>query len=480
MDCANQFLCLHQNAQSRYSSLRRMVPAAFLGALSVGLVACEPYNVKSPPISAQAWPAIKPLKPKVKTFPTPVLRSQYIETLKRPLAALPLLPKVILTTPKETSGQVPVGLLLPISGKHSSLGKSMLQASLLAMFELADENFLLLPRDTKGTPKGALLAARDAIQEGAQILLGPVFGGSAQAIAPLASRAAINMVSFTNDRTVASDSTFVFGLLPEDRVKRIVSYAFLRGIRRFAALIPEGPFGNKVLSDYSKAVSQVGGVLVKSARYDRNHSSLTAAVKNLGNYNARKRALLAKRKELKEKNDERSRLALKRLDKKEVLGDAPFDAVFLLEAGDSVKTIAPLLPYYGIDTRKMRILGINDWSSRSIRREPSLAGAWYVGLSSDALSDFAERFKTVFKSSPHALASLAYDATALAAVKGSRGGGGFSSKELMVRNGFVGTAGLFRLRRGGLVEHRFSVIEVQPDGIKVVSRAPDTFVATKD
>jgi hypothetical protein len=75
---------------------------------------------------------------------------------------------------------------------------------------------------------------------------------------------------------------------------------------------------------------------------------------------------------------------------------------------------------------------------------------------------------------------LAYDATALAAVKGSRGGGGFSSKELMVRNGFVGTAGLFRLRRGGLVEHRFSVIEVQPDGIKVVSRAPDTFVATKD
>ena len=146
----------------------------------------------------------------------------------------------------------------------------------------------------------------------------------------------------------------------------------------------------------------------------------------------------------------------------------------------AVKATAPLLPYYGIDTRKTRILGINDWSKRSIRREPSLAGAWYAGLSSDALTDFAKRFKAVYKSPPHALAALAYDATALAAIKGSQGGGGFSPKELMVGNGFVGTAGLFRLRPGGRVEHRFSVIEVQPDGTKVVSHAPDSFVTIKE
>ena len=252
----------------------------------------------------------------------------------RPLAALPILPKITLTPPEGTLGQVSVGLLLPISGQHADLGKSLLQASLLAMFELSDKNFVLLPRDTKGTREGAVLAAQDAIEAGAQLLLGPVFGRSAQAVAPLVSRAAINMISFTNDRTVASDSTFVFGLLPEDRVKRIVSYAFLKGVRRFAALIPEGPFGDKVVADYSKAVSEAGGFLVKSVRYDRNHSSLTAAVKNLGNYNARQRALLAKRKKLKERNDEITRLALRQLDKKEVLGDTPFEAVFLLEAGE--------------------------------------------------------------------------------------------------------------------------------------------------
>ncbi len=355
----------------------------------------------------------------------------------------------------------------------------MLQASLLAMFELADENFVLLPRDTKGTHHGAVLAARDAIQAGAQILLGPVFGGAAQAITPLASSAAINIISFTNDRSVASDSTFVFGLLPEDRIKRVVSYAFSRGVRRFAALIPQGRFGDKVLADYSRAVSNVGGFMVESVRYIRNHSSLTAAVKKLGNYHYRHSALLAERKRLKEKNNDISRLALKRLNQKEVLGDAPFDAVFLLEGGEAVKATAPLLPYYGIDTRKTRIIGISDWSSRSIRREPSLAGAWYAGLSSNAFNDFSNRFKAVFKSQPHSLAGLAYDATALAAVKGGQGGGGFSTKELIAGNGFMGTAGLFRLRLGGLVDHSFSVIEVHPDGTKVVSHSPESFVTNK-
>ena len=450
-----------------------------MGALFIGLVACEPHNVKSPPLSTQAQLVIGPPQPNAQIFSTPALNRKFSEAPKRPLDALSPQPKVNLVSPEGILDRVPVGLLLPISGRHSGLGKSLLQAALLAMFELSDENFVLLPRDTKGTTEGAISAAQDAIEAGAQLLLGPVFGKSAQAVAPLASRAAINLISFTNDSTAASDATFVFGLVPEDRVRRIVSYAASRGVRRFAALIPEGGFGDKVAADYSRAVASAGGILVKSVRYSRNTSSLTAAVKRLGNYNARQGALLAKRKKLKEMNDEGTQRALKRLEKKDVLGDAPFEAVFLLETGEALKATVPLLPYYGINTRKARVLGINDWSPRSIRREPSLAGAWYAGLSSDALTDFVKRFEMVFKSSPHPLAALAYDATALAAVKGGQGGGGFTAKELTGENGFAGTAGLFRFRLGGIVEHRFSVMEVQPGGIKVVSPAPNSFVTMK-
>ncbi len=366
-------------------------------------------------------------------------------------------------------------MLLPLSGRHAALGKSLLRAAQLAMFEVADDNFVLLPQDTKGSPEGAVEAAQRAIEMGAQLLIGPVFGRSARAVAPLASKAAVNLIAFTNDRTAAAKGSFVFGFLPEDRVRRVVSYAASQGVQRFAALIPAGPFGDRIAADYARVVAETGGVLIRTERYSRETTSVTEAVKQLGNYRERRAALLAERKLLSQQDDDESRLALKRLEKKETLGDVPFDAVLLLEIGEALKATAPLLPYYEIDTRKVRILGIDDWSSRSLRREPSLAGAWYAGPSPDALADFAKRFAAVYKAPPHALAALAYDVTALAAVKGSKDAGGFGIDQLTVENGFAGSVGLFRLRSDGLVEHRFAVIEVQPDGVKVVSPSPDSF-----
>jgi branched-chain amino acid transport system substrate-binding protein len=435
------------------------------------------------PQTTQARPVNPATSQNLKVATLPVQKESLAsKSLANPsLASLPPLPKVTLTPPEGIRNQVPVGLLLPLSGRHSALGKSLLQAAQLAMFEVADENFVLLPQDTKGTPDGAVDAAQRAIEMGAQLLVGPVFGGSARAVAPLASEAAVNLIAFTNDRTAAAKGTFVFGFLPEDRIRRVVSYAVSRGVQRFAALIPDGPFGDRIAADYAKAVADAGAgaVLVRTQRYSRGTTSVTEAVKQLGNYRERRAALLAERRLLSQQDDGESRRALKRLEKKETLGDAPFDAVLLLESGEALKATAPLLPYYEIDTRKIRVLGIDDWSRRSLRREPSLAGAWYVGPSPAAHAEFAKRFASVYKAPPHALAALAYDVTALAAVKGGKDAGGFGLDQLTVESGFTGSVGLFRLRQNGLVEHRFAVIEVQPDGVKVVSPSPDLFEAVQ-
>ena len=391
------------------------------------------------------------------------------------LAFLPPAPIVTLTPPEGIRDQVPVGLLLPLSGRHAGLGKSLLRAAQLAMFEVADDNFVLLPQDTKGTPDGAVAAAQRAIEMGAQLLLGPVFGSSARAVTPLALKAAVNLIAFTNDRGAAAKGAFIFGFLPEDRVRRVVFYAVSQGVQRFAALIPNGSFGDRIAADYAKAVGEAGGALVRTQRYSQGTLPATEAVKQLGNYRQRRAALLAEQGRLSQQGGADSRRALKRLEKKETLGDVPFEAVLLLETGQSLRATAPLLPYYEIDTRKVRILGIDDWSSRSLRREPTLAGAWYAGPSPVAHADFVKRFAAVYKTLPHALAALAYDVTALAAVKGGKGAGGFGLDQLTAASGFVGSVGLFRLRQDGMVQHSFAVIEVQPDGVKIVSPAPESF-----
>jgi ABC-type branched-subunit amino acid transport system substrate-binding protein len=339
---------------------------------------------------------------------------------------------------------------------------------------VANENFVLVPRDTGGTPAGARQAAESALESGAKLLLGPVFASSAIEAAPIAQATGVNMIAFTNNRAAAGDGSFVMGFLPSQRIRRIVSFAASKGAQRFAALLPEGAYGDRASAAFIEAVESVGGAVARIERYGAGGEA--EAVKRVGNYDQRRAALLAQRRELEAKDDQISRRVLKRLEKRETLGDVDFDAVLLLETGEALKAIAPLLPYYDVDVRKARILGINDWSSRSLRREPALAGAWYVSPAHEAGDAFAKRFQQVYARRPSLLAALAYDATALAAVLATReGGADFSTETLTVANGFSGSAGLFRLLRNGLVEHRYAVYEARPDGIIVVSEAPQAF-----
>jgi branched-chain amino acid transport system substrate-binding protein len=384
-------------------------------------------------------------------------------------------PRIVLTPPEGVTARIPVGLLLPLSGDAAVLGKSLLDAAQLALFEVAGNKFELLPRDTKGTEEGARAAAQSALDAGAQLLLGPVFAANARIAASIARPRGITQITFTNDRTVAGDGTFVIGLLPGQRIERVVSYAATRDIGRFAALIPEGRFGDLVATDFQTSVARAGGELVRIARYAPTTDSVTAAIKQLGDYDARRSALLAQRQALKDAGDAASLRELRRLVKRETLGDVAFDAVLLLETGPSLSAVAPLLPYYEIDTRKVRVLGIQDWSPLALRREAAIAGAWYAGPDPVAWAAFAQRFHGVYGKDPHPLASLAYDATALAAILAESGDGSFAHARFSVAHGFAGSTGLFRLAPDGLVEHQFAVMEVQPDGVRVAAPALQTF-----
>jgi len=451
---------------------RRLAGAAWLVLLSLALAGCEFPNVRNapPPTQGKQFPSgqprsVPPLSPGSATSPLP---------------GLPGIPEEItLIPPPGMANRVVVGILLPLTGPNATLGRSLLDAAQLATFEVADKNFVLLPRDTAGTPDGARAAAASAIESGAQLLLGPVFASSAIAAAPVARAAGINMVAFTNNRAAAGDGAFVMGFLPSERIDRIVSFAAMNGASRFAALLPEGPYGDSAREAFTQAVARARATMVRIERYFASDPQSAAdAAKRLGDYEGRRAVLLEQRKTLTATNNEVSRRALKRLENLETLGDVDFDAVLLLESGDALKGLAPLLPYYDIDIRNVRVLGIEDWSARSLRREPSLARAWFVNPSFDAVADFRARFKKIYGRFPHALAPLAYDAAALAAVLGSReGGADFTVEALTAANGFAGSGGLFRLLRSGLVEHQFAVYEVQQDKIKTVSEAPQSFQA---
>ena len=374
------------------------------------LTACEPHKGKSPLVSAQGAKTfiLSPSKTGTASSSTTSAGIQSFFSRSSPENQV-----VKLKPPKSISDQVRVGLLLPLSGPNAALGKKMMEAGLLAIFDGANDKFVVLPRDTRGTPEGAKAAAQGAIDSGARLLIGPVFGKATKEVGPLAAEASINLISFTNDITVAAEGTFVFGFLPEDRLSRIVGYAASKGVKKFAALIPRGKFGEKILADYKKTVKIFGGTFVSCERYLRNTNSITGAIKRLGEFQTRREALILKRNILEEKNDPISKRILKKLQEKTVLGSLPFDAVLIPETGKELKTIVSLLSYYEINSKEVKFIGIHDWSSPSLIKEPSLAGAWYAGLSPQPFSNFVRRFASVFKKSPHQLSALAYDALSL-------------------------------------------------------------------
>ena len=390
-------------------------------------------------------------------------------------------PTVSLTPPNAGGDGARAAILLPLSGPRAGLGRAMLNAAQMALFEIADSDFTLLPFDTKGTAEGAAAAAEQALANGAQLILGPLLAASVRATAPIARAGNVSIVAFSNSREVAGDGVYILGFVPRQQVETITTYAVDQGLYRFAALVPDNAYGRASVEALQRTAAANAATVVKIQYYDPTATDFSAAVKAIDNYDARRRTLLDQRAELEARGDEISRQALKRLEKLDTIGDVNFDAVLLPAGGQNLRTLASLLSYYDVDQPAVRLLGLRSWDdSQGISAEPALARAWFAAPPRAEQQKFAARYKANFGHQPVRLASLAYDATALAAILAqSSSAADFSPHALTNSLGFLGIDGLFRLRPDGVAERKFAVLEVRRKGFQVRRSATTSFQRAK-
>ncbi len=378
--------------------------------------------------------------------------------------------------PPMTPSAVRVALLLPLSGRNARLGNAMVNAAQLALFDLADDRFEMLIHDTKGTPEGAAEAATLAIGDGASLILGPLLSASVSAVAPAARAANVQVVAFSSDRSVAGQGIFTMGFFPGAGVRRVVTFARSRGILRFAALAPESEYGTTVVEALRRAAEAVGAVVTRVETYDPFDGDFAAVVRRLAHYGSRRQALIAQRSALEAQGDEIARQTLRRLERLQTVGDLPFDALMVADGGKRLQSIAAHLPFYDVDPAKVRMLGTGQWDEPGIGAEPALVGGWFAAPPPDARADFVRQFLQVYGHKPPRLATLAYDATALAAVLARTDGGpDFSAVALTAPSGFAGRDGIFRFLPDGAAERGLAVLRVLPRGFEVIGEAPETF-----
>jgi len=325
-----------------------------------------------------------------------------------------------------------VAFLAPLSGKSAALGQAMVNAAQLALFDIGGDGFELMPRDTAGTPEGARTAARDAIGSGAQLIIGPIFAAEVAAIKPEVEKAGVNTLALSTDVSLAQPGVYVMGFAPVPQVERVVSFAFKQGARRFAALVPAGPYGKLVAEAMRQSVQKEGGELV-----------LMGSSADVG---------------------------------KVVTQKEQIDALLLPFGGAELRKLAGQLTAAGVEPGRIKILGTGLWDEPNLAQgQPLLIGGLFAAVEPEARQRFETSYKETYSKDPPRLATLAYDATALAAVL-VRNAIPIDHSSLTNPSGFAGLDGVFRLNESGQIERGLAISEVTGTGSQIINPSPTSFV----
>jgi branched-chain amino acid transport system substrate-binding protein len=339
-------------------------------------------------------------------------------------------------------GQVRVALILPLSaqGNAGVAAQSMKNAAEMALAEFKSPNIQLLVKDDGGTPQGARAGAQQAISEGAEIIVGPLFAQSVNAVGQIARARNIPVIAFSTDTSVATRGIYLLSFLPETDVRRIVEFAASRGKRSFAALLPDNAYGTVVEAAFQQEVSRRGGRVLTLEKYQVDSNQIAEA--------ARRVAQAANQ----------------------------LDSIFIPDGADAVPQVVQALAASGVSLKRVQLLGTGPWDDPRIFSTAALDGGWYAAPDSTGFRNFSARYRAGYGQDPVRTATLAYDAVALvAALVKTQGPQRFGEQALTNPSGFAGIDGVFRFRPEGPSERGLAVLRATPSGGQVISPAPHSF-----
>ncbi len=361
-----------------------------------------------------------------------------------------------------------IAILVPLSGSNAPVGVSLANAATLALVDTNKQGVRLSSYDTAAL--GAAGAANRAIADGAQLILGPLLASDAAAVKAAAEAKGITMLSFSNDSSIAGGRLYVLGFQPAQSVSRVVDYAAAKGLKRFAALVPDGVYGQRASVAFTRAVSASGGQVVALQNFARTPAALPTAARKVTDYDARMKQA-------------GSTAPVKRPDgtiATPAAGPAPvpFEALLVADSGAIAAAFGPHLAKFGAPTGSFLMMGTELWNTEpGLGASPALRGAVFAAVPDQRFQSMAKRYQARFGGTPSRLASLSYDAMLLAVSTAGqqwRLGTPFPQSILADPQGFAGVDGIFRFK-GNIAERGLEVQQVGPSGFTTVSPAPTAF-----
>ncbi|MEQ6250607.1 penicillin-binding protein activator [Sulfitobacter sp. HNIBRBA3233] len=346
----------------------------------------------------------------------------------------------------DTSAPVPVALLVPRGGSASDnlLASNLENAARMAIRDLDGVAIDLRVYGTAGQASVAANAARQAVADGAKIILGPVYGEAANAAGVAVAADGVNVLSFSNNTTIAGGNVFVLGPTFNTTAQRLVSYAKRQNRDRIVVVHANDIGGQLGRSAIVSAINSNGATLAGSVDYALSQEAVQAAVPRV------KAAVDA--------------------------GNA--NAIFLTaNSATALPLFADRLPTAGVSPASTQYIGLTRWDIPAQTLSlPGVQGGWFALPDPGATTAFSARYSQAYGERPLDIAGLAFDGiAAIGSLVKSGKSNALTAAALTQGAGFKGASGIFRLRSDGTNERGLAVATIRNNQVVLLEQAPQAF-----
>ena len=360
--------------------------------------------------------------------------------------------------------KVKVGVMLPLSGEHSEIGNLILNAIEMAIFQTEENKLELHIKDTEAKSDKVKKVLSELIDEGVKVVIGPLFSKSLAAIQSEVASNNINLFALTNNINLRNKGIWIFGVDPQAQTEKVLRYAFEKGSKNIAALLPQNAYGLHLfdtITSFSKAnLMKIEKIEFYNFSVESQRKTAQKISEGFEDY----KIYLDKIKEQDNEEDKSNGIFMEK----------PFDSVFIAASGQNLTVLSSQLQYNNVDPKEVQYLGISSWEDNSILNEPALEGGVFVTTSEMYQKKIKLIYKNSFSKEMPKIAMIAYDIVALLGSLKNLGSN-FNIYDLVNDEGYIGLRGLFRLKKDGVVERAFQLKKIKNKKFTILKKANSEF-----
>ena len=302
--------------------------------------------------------------------------------------------------------KIKIGLLVPLTGKNSEIGESIIKSVRLAINKINNSSIEIIPKDTKSNPDTTLEAARELASSEVKIIIGPVFNENLVYLDRLGE---ITFLALTNKNNNFSKNIINAGINAVSQLNAINKFIQLNKIEKTIFLTPDLDFKNEI----EEAISISKIKIIENYIYDTNPTKLTKQIEKITRYKARKQNLEDEIVRLEKLDQSNKELLIERLKKKDTLGSVSFDSVVISDFDESLKSVTTSLLYTDVSPKEKYFITLNQWFDDSLLKETSSQPLYFPSANKKNYDEFSSEYYEKYNQYPNQLSFLSYDLVGL-------------------------------------------------------------------